>query len=131
MQPLTNIKKTLYLAIASILFTVHFLLFFLVAVGWLIPSLFYFFLGALIATFLSEIFLGYCPLSKWEFDLRRRLDPSREFDKSCIVHYIRMTFGLKPRVHNQAKKTFIKEKSFLLVLIALFIVSILYRFMFL
>ena len=64
-------KKLLYIFIANLIFTVHLVLVLIVSVGWLIPGFYYLFLGALVATFLSELFLGYCPLTFFEFGLRR------------------------------------------------------------
>lgn len=130
MQLLTNKRRLTYTTFAGVLFTVHFLLVLLVVFGWLVPPLFYVFLGALIATIISEIFFGYCFLSKWEFGLRKKLDPSREFDKSCIIHYIRMVFGMKPRKTSLKPRTFASKYSFIFILILLLTVSIFYRVLF-
>lgn len=80
--------------------------------------MFYLFLTLLIATALSEIIFGYCILTKWEFDLRRKLDQNKQFDTSCIFHYVRAIFGLPPRVPvNKDKAGFLKKYSSLLVLL--------------
>ena len=86
--------------------------------GWLFPSIFYIFVLFLIATALSEIILGYCFLTKWEFDLRRKMYPTKEFDSSCIFHYGRALFGYGPRIkQNNINAGFIKKYSSLLILL--------------
>jgi hypothetical protein len=80
--------------------------------------MFYLFLLLLVSTALSEIIFGYCILTKWEFDLRRKLDQNKQFDTSCIFHYVRAIFGLPPRAPvNKAEAGFFKKYSSLLVLL--------------
>lgn len=124
-----SIKQRFWYQIgANTIFAIHLLLVILVVFGWLLDSLFYVFLFALFATFLSEVLLGYCFLSKWEFYIRRRIDPSRNFDKSCIGHYFRLFFGLKPRVLVENKKTFFKKYSFIFCLFILFCIGTFFHF---
>ncbi|HEY4480322.1 MAG TPA: DUF2784 family protein [Candidatus Paceibacterota bacterium] len=127
MQPLSKLQKFFYQTFADLVFIVHLGLVLLVVFGWLIPALFYFFLGALVATFLSEIFLSYCFLSRMEFNLRKKIDPAKIYDKSCIVHYTRVLFGLPPRLASVTPVGFFKKNSFKFVLLTLFVVSISYR----
>lgn len=112
---------------ADFIFFVHLTLVCIVLVGWLIPVLFYTHLSLLLATLLSEIFLGYCLLTRLEFGIRRKLDPTLLFDKSCIVHYIRKWRGLGPRPVVTTKKSFLKKNSFLFILLALGILSLTFR----
>jgi len=121
--------KFFYLLMADFVFLVHLVLVCIVAVGWLIPGFFYVHLTLLIATFLSEIFLGYCPLTTLEFDIRKKLDPSLLFDKSCMVHYIRKWRGLGPRPIKTTNISFFKKNSFLFILLALGLLSFVYRFL--
>ena len=120
--------KIFYQLTADFVFLVHLILVCIVAVGWLVPGLFYVHLAILLATFLSEIFLGYCPLTTLEFGIRKKLDPSLLFDKSCMVHYLRKWKGLGPRPIVTTKVSFFKKNSFLFILLALGLLSFVYRF---
>lgn len=121
-------KKIFYRLTADFVFLTHLTLVCIVAVGWLIPGFFYVHLTLLIATFLSEIFLGYCPLTTLEFGIRKKLDPSLLFDKSCMVHYIRKWRGLGPRPVASNNTSFFKKNKFLFILLALGLLSFVYRF---
>lgn len=116
------------LVAAEIIFIIHFVLVCLVAFGWLIPGFFYTHLALLILTLLSEMSLGYCILTRLEFGIRRKLDPTLLFDKSCMVHYIHKWRGLAPRPAPTVKLPFFKKNSFLFILLGLGIVSAIYRF---
>ncbi len=129
MPPITTTQKLLYTTLANIIFLFHLSLVLVICLGWLFPSLFYIFILFLIATALSEITLGYCFLTKWEFDLRRKIYPTKIFDSSCIFHYIRAVFRLPPRVPaNKAEAGFLKKYSSLLVLLLPLLGAILVRF---
>ncbi len=104
---------------ADFVFTIHLILVCIVALGWLIPGFFYVHITLLLATFLSEIFLGYCPLTTLEFGIRKKLDPSLLFDKSCIIHYLRKWRGLEPRVSTTKNISFLKRNSSLFILFML------------
>ena len=94
---LSKTRRAFYLVLADIIFIVHLILVLIVSVGWLIPGMYYVFLTLLALTFLADVFLGYCPLTPLEFNLRRKLDPTAVYDSSCIAHYTRAPFGKKPR----------------------------------
>ncbi len=126
---ITSGQKFFYNLIANVVFLLHLFLVLVVCIGWAFPSLFYLFLFLLSITALSEIFLGYCILTKWEFSLRKKIDPSRQFDTSCIFHYGRAMFGLGPRVPTNKKEAgFFKKYSSLLVLLLPLLGAILVKF---
>ena len=120
-------KRLAYRLTAEFIFIIHLILVCIVAVGWLVPKLFYLHLTLLLATLFSEIFLGYCPLTRMEYTLRRKIDPTLLFDKSCMVHYIRKWRGLPPRPAVTQPISFFKKNSFLFILAALAILSFVYR----
>ena len=124
---LSKTERILYLILADLIFVIHLGLVLIVSLGWLIPSLYYVFLILLALTFLAEIFLGYCPLTPLEFNLRRKLDPTAVYDSSCIAHYTRVPFGKKPRVAVAEAPNFLKKHSFLFILLGLFVVSTVFR----
>lgn len=126
---LTRNKIILYNFLADTIFIIHFALVLSVIFSWLFPSLFYYFLVLWVLTFVSEILFGRCVLTNLEFDLRRKIDPTKKFEKSCIVHYTKIWFGLKPKAQ-VPKNTFIKRNSFKIILIVLLCVSIAYRTIF-
>ena len=73
--------------------------------------------------------LGYCFLTKWEFNLRRKINPIGVFDSSCMFHYGRALFGLPPRSPvDKNSAGFIKKYSSLLILLLPFFGAILVKF---
>ena len=113
---------------ADFIFLVHLILVCIVSVGWLVPGLFYLHLTLLLATLLSEVFLGYCPLTRMEYAIRHKLDPTLLFDRSCIIHYLRKWRGLGPRPAITGKVPFFKRNSFLFILICIGVLSFSYNF---
>ena len=80
---------------ADFVFLVHFLVVVIIMFGWLFPSFWYIYMAALVATLCSEIFLSYCILSKWEFQLRKKDDPRIDYDYEFASFYTyRITRGL-------------------------------------
>ncbi len=63
-------------------------------VGWYFTSIAFIYLPLLMAWPLSWLFLGYCPLSKWEFMLRQQRDPSLDTDAEVIQYYVAKWFGI-------------------------------------
>lgn len=55
--------------------------------GFLFPSIWHLYMGVLVATLISDIMYGYCILSKWEFDLRRKLNPAEDYDFAFATYY--------------------------------------------
>jgi hypothetical protein len=113
---------------ADFVFLIHFALVCIVSAGWLIPQLFYVHLVLLMGTLCSEIFLGYCPFTRLEFGIRKRLNPNLVFDKSCMMHYILKWRGREPRPVATDTSSFFKKHSFLFILLIIGIASVVYRF---
>lgn len=121
-------KRVLYSVVAGVVFIVHFILVLVVTFGWLFDSLFYAFATFLLLTVLSELIFGACILSIWEFGLRKKINPSKQYDTSCIMHYGRGLFGLKPRVRDTSPKTFFKRNSFQFILLLLLLMGSIYNY---
>src|SRR3989344_3309242 len=79
--------KLLYRVGADVLFVMHLALVLLAVFGWAVPSLWWVYMGALVVTLISDVVLGYCILSKWEFDLRKRLDPTVDYNYTWTTFY--------------------------------------------
>ncbi len=73
--------------LANIIFVVHFIFVIFILFGWLFPNIWYLYITALFITLLSEIILGYCPLSKFEFQIRKRVNPSLNYNYSFASYY--------------------------------------------
>ncbi len=63
-------KKDLF--IADFLFILHLIVVAIILFGWLFPKIKFLYIGLLIVWPICWIFLMYCPLTKWEFDLRKK-----------------------------------------------------------
>ena len=77
----------LYRTAANLIFVFHFFLVLLVLFGWLVPSLWYLYMATLVATLISDLVFGYCILSKWEFSLRRLVNPKLNYDFTWTTYY--------------------------------------------
>jgi len=89
---------------ADAIFLLHAVLFPLVLFGWTMPSLWYPYIASLVAVLLSDLLFGYCILSKWEFDLRKKIDPTVNYDFTWSSYYTSRLFG-KERFSNSFWKT--------------------------
>src|SRR5687768_7275876 len=79
--------KALYKFGADVIFTLHILLALFLAFGWTAPSLWYFYMAALLLTLILGVLFGYCLFSKWEFDLRKKADPTISYDFTWATYY--------------------------------------------
>jgi hypothetical protein len=74
--------------LADGIFLVHAALFPIVLFGWLLPSMWYIYMGIMAVTLFSALTFGYCLLSKWEFDVRRHIDPTIDYDYAWTAYYV-------------------------------------------
>jgi hypothetical protein len=123
----SSFRSVFYALAADFVFWVHLVVVGLVIVGWLWSPLFYPILALQVSTLFFEIVFGFCPLTKLEFGMRRKIDPSLVFDRSCTAHYSRKWRGLPPREIPIARGSFFKRKSFLFVLLGLALINIAYN----
>ena len=82
--------------LADILFVSHLVWVTIILFGWWFTSIEYVYLGVLISTLVSELVLGYCILTKWEFDLRKKLEPNLNYNHSFISYYGYKYFRVNP-----------------------------------
>ena len=87
MRLISSGQRYFYLTIANSLFLIHTAFAILVLVGWAIPSVSYIYFPVLIASLVSELVLGHCVLTRWEFDIRKRLYPTLHYEHSFLIHY--------------------------------------------
>jgi len=101
--------RILYRIGADTIWVAHFFIVGLVLFGWMFPSLWYLYIAALVGTLTSLLLLNYCFLSKWEFDLRKKLNPKLEYEFSYASYYTyRLTQGrLSPRFLSRAGMLFV------------------------
>ena len=72
---------------ADAIFLVHAMIFVTVLFGWAVPDIRFLYMLLLVAVLLSDLFLGYCILSKWEFNLRKKFNPSINYNYSWTSYY--------------------------------------------
>jgi hypothetical protein len=72
---------------ANVLFLLHCLLGIFLLCGWWFPQIRFVYLAVLLAWLSSWIFLGYCPLTKWEFTLRRKYNNEINPNNEAIQYY--------------------------------------------
>ena len=87
--------KWLYVWTANLIFIIHFCLGVFFLIGWNFPK-YHFVYWFLMSSWIgSWIFLGYCPLSKWEFTLRNKYDKTINPNREIIQHYLEKFTGIK------------------------------------
>lgn len=59
----------------------------IVLIGWYYPVFQTAHLITASLVLLAEIFLGYCPLTRWEFLLRKKVEPDLNYDSSFLSYY--------------------------------------------
>lgn len=79
---------------ADAIWILHLLVVVIALFGWTIPGIWLLYILVLASTLVSELVLSYCILSKWEFDLRKKVDPALKYDFSYTSYYTyRLTQG--------------------------------------
>ncbi len=81
--------KTIYRITADFIFGIHLLVLLVAVFGWLYPSMWVLYMIVLVSALISDIFLGYCILSKWEFILRKKVDQKVDYSYSFTTYYTR------------------------------------------
>ncbi len=78
---------------AETIFLSHALAVCIIMLGWAIPTLYPLHLVLLFGGSVLQVMLGHCFLSRWEFELRKKLNPAISYDSAYITHYMRVLFG--------------------------------------
>lgn len=77
----------MYKVTADLIWLLHFCVLVVALFGWLFPQLWYLYTATLLAVLVSNIFLDHCFLSKWEFDLRKLVNPKIDYDYKYTSYY--------------------------------------------
>lgn len=107
--------KFFYRIIADTICLIHLFVVSIALFGWLIPKLQPFYIATLIITLLSDLAFGYCILSKWEFDIRKKIDQSINYDFAWTTYYTRKF--TKKNISN----SFYKKSSLIFIIFSLLI----------
>ena len=124
---LSSNRKYFYLTVANSIFFIHTGFVLMVLVGWAIPGIFYVYLPMLIASLVSELLLGYCVLTKWEFGIRKRLFPTFRYEHSFFIHYARKFFHIGSSVRPSGKSTKFGGYAFVLLLLLSLTLGVVFR----
>jgi hypothetical protein len=81
--------------IANLLFAFHCLIGVFILSGWYFPVIKFEYRAFMIIWLLCWLVLGYCPVTKWEFLLRRKYDKSIDPNAESIQYYWNKFFGKK------------------------------------
>jgi len=79
--------RFLYRFAADFIWIVHFFVVVIVLFGWLVPSFWFVYIAVVTGALISELLLNYCFLSKWEFDLRKKINQKLNYDYSYTSYY--------------------------------------------
>lgn len=84
--------KKIHLFLANTLLVTHILLAIFILIGWVFPNIALYYRLTLFLWFGSWVFLGYCPLTKWELLLRKKSDPDIDINTEIIQLYTKKFF---------------------------------------
>src|SRR5574340_1079932 len=93
---MTKMSRIEIQILANIVFLIHLILVIIILFGWYFPSIKYIYLLSLVLTLISEAVFGYCVLTKWEFDLRKKLEPDLKYNYSFVSYYAYKYLGINP-----------------------------------
>ncbi len=82
-------------AAANAIFAIHFLVGFIILFGWMYLPLRPVYLTLLLLWPLCWLLFGFCPLSKWEFQLRGIDTKKTDLNGEIISYYMRKVFGIR------------------------------------
>ncbi len=101
--------KLVFRIIAEIVLLIHLAVVFVILFGWAFPSLYPLYIGILAATLVSQIALGHCFLSRFEFFFRKKTDPAINYDSSFLSYYSSKLTGITvaPRLLYPASVAFL------------------------
>lgn len=85
--PQQKFMRYLYRVGADIIFLLHFFWIMLGMFGWLLPALWYPYLIVLILTLLSYFSFRRCIFTVWEFNLRKKADPTFSIKSDWMPYY--------------------------------------------
>ena len=92
-------SRALYKVSANVMFLFHCCVLLVIVFGWLAPSIWPFYMALLGVTLVLDIILGYCILSKWEFVLRKKVNPHLDYDYSFSSYYLERLAGKRISEH--------------------------------
>jgi hypothetical protein len=79
--------KIVYRLLADSIWALHLLVVLTVLFGWLFPEWWHWYVSVLVAVLVSNVLWNYCLLSKWEFNLRKMIDPKVQYDHTYTSYY--------------------------------------------
>jgi hypothetical protein len=86
--------KKFDLLLANLLFILHILVGGIILFGWIFPQIRILYLAVLVIWPLCWIILKYCPLTQWEFLLRRKYDKNVDYHSEYINYYVSKFFNV-------------------------------------
>jgi len=113
--------KLFYKITADLIFVTHLIIVLIVLFGWIWSSIWLLYAIVLIVTILSDFIFGYCIISKWEFNLRKKVNPAVDYD------YTWSSFYTYKFTQNKLSKPFINISA-KVFLIASLIFNLYFRF---
>ena len=80
--------------IANLFFILHFIFVAIIFFGWLFPKIYIVYIIVLLITLFCWMFLGYCPITKWEFNIRRKYEPGLNYRNEYMEYYVSKFFKI-------------------------------------
>lgn len=80
--------RTIFItALANSIYVLHAIIFLVLVFGWLSTKIYVWYIALIALTLLFWFTIGYCPLTKLEFYLRKKLNPQLEYDFTFLGYY--------------------------------------------
>ncbi len=111
-------NKIIDFLIVNFLFISHFAFVIIIFFGWAFPNIQFLYILVLSGTLLCWVILGYCPITKWEFNIRRKYEPNLNYRNEYLEYYFSKFFKVNIPV------SFIRFYGILFIILSLLISTI-------
>jgi len=86
---MSKIKKLQINILANIVAFLHVVIVGVLLFGWSFSQPYILIYQVLLViTLVTELYFHYCLLTKWEFSLRKKLQPNLDYDYSFLIYYV-------------------------------------------
>lgn len=87
--------KVIYRLAADGIFLLHFFVVVIALFGWTSSRFWNVYMLVLVATLISDVVFGYCILSRWEFEIRKKINPKTDYDFTWATYYTYKLINLR------------------------------------
>ena len=89
-----NNIRNFHIFLADAIFALHCIIGIFILTGWYFPQIKIAYIIFLLCWLFCWFILGYCPVTYWEFALRRKYNPALDPKEEALQHYMNKFFNI-------------------------------------